>query len=99
MTVATLFEYLTNDTLIEILDGSLSKGAYSKEELLKHEDILSREIQKNGVSLHIGKADGLIASDSVLRNEHFYICANAELRYMTVELRKIEEENINAGTK
>ena len=87
MTLKTLLKSMNGETLVSIVDNNFSNGAYSAKELLARANIfLNRRIRDNGITARCEKAKNVVAYDSSLRDEYFYIIQNADVPYLIIEI-------------
>ena len=77
------------NTLMDVLIGTLSTGVYSIKEILYdgkfNSNLLDSPIKEGTVTIMYDNADNLIANDSKLRNEFF--SKDALLPYVTVTMK------------
>lgn len=77
-----------NNTLIDILVGTLSTGAYSVEEILSgkiNNNLLDSPMEEGATTIAQDIADNLIANDSNMHNEFFQ--KDTLLPYIAVSMK------------
>lgn len=81
-----LLMFLNKNEWIEVVNKSVSHGAYSVGELLERgKDILAIDVPSDGIEVYIGKADQIVADDSITRNGYFQ--GEKEVPYILVKLQ------------
>ena len=77
------------NTLVDILEGTASTGAYSVEEILSgriDNGLLDSPIEEGATTIAQDVVDNLIANDSNMRNEFFQ--KDTLLPYITVTMKR-----------